>query len=80
MVWVHGMGPWYGSMVWVHGVGPWCGSMVWVHGVGPVRNRFQITGDSSSQYLNLCGESARFGSLAVRVGGYSSIPELTEYI
>jgi hypothetical protein len=44
----------------------------------PVRNRFRITGDSSPQYLNLCCESARFGSLAVRVGGSGSIPELTD--
>ena len=42
----------------------------------PVRNRFRITGDSSSQYVNLCCESAGFGSLAVRVGGSGSIPEL----
>jgi hypothetical protein len=46
----------------------------------PVRNRFRITGDSSSQYLNLCGKSAQFGSLAVQVGGSGSIPELTDII
>jgi hypothetical protein len=44
----------------------------------PVRNRFRITGDPSSQYLNLCCESAQFGSLVVQVGGSGSIPELTD--